>query len=321
MPKISIITPCFFNEKNLPVTFPVLLENEKNFPEGTEVEYVFVDDGSKDGTFEELKKIKAAHPEKVTIIKLARNFGANNASYCGISHSTGDCCVVLAADLQDPPELIPEMYKHWQRGYKLVLAQKASREDTFMTKLFSNTYHNLIRKTALNNAPKGGFDLWLFDKSLRDVLMKMDEKNFYLPYLFIWMGHEYVSIPYTRRKREIGKSGWTLKKKIKSFIDSFVAFSFLPIHLISLTGFVLGALAFIYALVIIVGKVTGSIETTGWASTMVVLLFVSAFQMIGLGIIGEYVWRTLDSSRNRPNFIVDEMQEAPKEDQKGDSIS
>ncbi|GIV29868.1 MAG: glycosyl transferase [Bacteroidia bacterium] len=286
MPKISIVIPCYYNEHNIPVTFPVLLENEKRFPSDVEFEYIFVDDGSKDGTFNALVKVYEQHPEKVKVIKLARNFGANNASYCGIRHSTGDCCVVLAADLQDPPELIAELYKHWQNGYKLVLAQKANREDSFLTKLFSNTYHNLIRNYVLHNAPKGGFDLWLFDKQLREILIQMDEKNFYLPYLFIWMGFEYVSIPYTRRKREIGKSGWTLSKKIKSFIDSFVSFTYLPLRLISITGIVLGILALIYAGMIVYSKLTSKIPMQGWSSIMIVLLFTSSFIMISLGIIG-----------------------------------
>lgn len=259
------------------------------------------------GTFNALMKVYEQHPEKVKVIKLARNFGANNASYCGICHSTGNCCVVLAADLQDPPELIPKLYQHWLNGYKLVLAQKANREDSFLTKLFSNTYHNLIRKYVLTNAPKGGFDLWLFDEQLRTELIKMNEKNFYLPYLFIWMGYEYVSIPYTRRKREIGKSGWTLSKKIKSFIDSFVSFTYLPLRLISITGIVLGVLALIYAGMIIYSKITSKIPMQGWSSIMIVLLFTSSFIMISLGIIGEYLYRTLDAARNRPNFIIDKI--------------
>jgi dolichol-phosphate mannosyltransferase len=306
MAKISIITPCYYNGDNLPVTFPVLIDNEKNFPLGTEIEYIFVDDGSKDNTWKALVKIQQAYPEKVKILKLARNFGASNASYAGICHSTGDCCVVIAADLQDPPELIPELYKHWQNGYKLVLAQKANREDTLLTKMLSGTYHSLIRKTALKNAPKGGFDLWLFDKAMREELIKMNEKNFYLPYLFIWMGHEYVSIPYTRRKREIGKSGWTMSKKIKSFIDSFVAFTYLPLRMISVAGIGLGILAVIYAFIILIDKIVNSISVEGWTSLMIVLLFVSSFIMISLGIIGEYLYRTLEASRSRPNYIVDE---------------
>jgi dolichol-phosphate mannosyltransferase len=123
------------------------------------------------------------------------------------------------------------------------------------------------------------------------------------------LGYEYVSIPYTRKKREIGKSGWTLSKKIKSFIDSFVSFSFLPIRLISIVGILLGAVAFLYGIYILFAKLTGHIQVEGWSTMMVVFLFVSAFQMIALGIIGEYVWRTLDAARNRPLYVVDKVLE------------
>lgn len=316
MSKISIITPCYYNGRNIPVTFPVLLENEKNFPSGTQLEYVFIDDGSKDNTWEELKKVYNAYPDKVKIIKLTRNFGANNASFTGICHASGDCCVILSADLQDPPELIPQLYAHWQKGYKLVLAQKANREDSFITKIFSNTYHNLVRKWILKNAPKGGFDLWLFDRALRDQIVKMNEKNFHLPTLFMWMGFEYVSIPYTRRKREIGKSGWTFSKKMKTFIDSFVAFTYLPLRMISVVGFILGFLALVYAASIIINRFVNGVTVEGWSSLMLVLLFVSSFIMISLGIIGEYLYRTFDAARNRPNFLIDEKFGFEKEESK-----
>ncbi|MDO8999288.1 MAG: glycosyltransferase family 2 protein [Bacteroidota bacterium] len=306
MPKISIITPCYYNGDNIPVTFPVLLENEKNFPEGTQIEYVFVDDGSKDNTFEQLKIVQAKYPSKVKVIKLSRNFGANNASFAGICNATGDCCVILSADLQDPPELIPQLYSHWLKGYKLVLAQKTNREDSFITKFFSNTYHNLVRKIILKNSPKGGFDLWLFDKTLRDEIMNMNERNFHLPTLFMWLGFEYVSIPYTRRKREIGKSGWTFSKKLKTFIDSFVAFTYLPLRMISVVGITLGLLSIIYALSILLNRFISGVEVAGWSSLMIVLLFTSSFIMISLGIIGEYLYRTLDAARNRPNFVIDQ---------------
>lgn len=306
MAKISIITPCYYNGDNIPVTFPVLLANEKNFPEGTQLEYIFVDDGSKDNTYEQLKKIQAEHPKKVKVIKLSRNFGANNASFAGISNASGDCCVILSADLQDPPELIPQLFSHWQKGYKLVLAQKTNREDSAVTKFFSNTYHNLVRRVILKNSPKGGFDLWLFDKKLRDEIVKMNEKNFHLPTLFMWLGFEYVSIPYTRRKREIGKSGWTFSKKLKTFIDSFVAFTYLPLRMISVIGIFLGFLSIIYAIMIVISKFVSGVNVEGWSSLMIVLLFTSSFIMISLGIIGEYLYRTLDAARNRPNFVIDE---------------
>ena len=176
-----------------------------------------------------------------------------------------------------------------------------------MQKLFSNTYHCLIKKLALKNAPKGGFDLFLFDRQLRDAIVSMNEKNTYLPYLLLWLGYDYVAIPYTRRKRKSGKSQWTFAKKVKSFIDSFVAFTFFPIRIISVVGILLGFTAAGYAISIIYANINGNIAIEGWSSLIVVVLGVSAFQMIALGIIGEYVWRNLDASRKRPNFVVEEF--------------
>jgi dolichol-phosphate mannosyltransferase len=307
MPKISIIIPCYFNEDNIPVTSRKLIENEKLFPKEVSFEYVMVDDGSKDNTYRELLKFQKKHSDKVRIVKLARNFGSFDAILAGMNYATGDCCVIIAADLQDPPELIPKMYEYWKTGIKLVIANRSDREEGFWQKLFSNFYHNMIRKFALTNVPKGGFDLVLFDKQLREDIVKIDESNTNVLYLLTWLGYDYVNIPYTRKAREIGVSRWTLSKKIKMFVDSFVAFSFLPIRMISIGGFIIGFFALLYAVYIIIAKLTNLIQLEGWTTMMVVFLFVSSFQMISIGILGEYLWRSLDASRKRPNFVVDKV--------------
>lgn len=307
MPILSVIIPCYFNEANLPVTAATLLDNEQLFPDGTQFEYILVDDGSGDRTFEEIQRFQATHPEKVKAVKLASNVGSHNAILAGMHYAIGDACVILAADLQDPPELIPKMYAYWQQGLKLVIANRTVREkESLSQRFFSNTFHALIKRFALSNIPDGGFDLVLFDATLKDEVVRMSEKNTHIFYLLFWLGHDYVNIPYTRREREIGVSRWTLSKKIKLLIDSFIAFSFVPIRSISAIGLLLGTLALLYGMFILVGRVTGFIpRVDGWSSLMVVVLFVSAFQMIALGIIGEYVWRTLDASRKRPNFVIE----------------
>jgi len=307
MPKISVITPCYFNELNIPVYAKRMIENEAIFPADVSFEYLMIDDGSKDKTWEELVKFQASYPDKVKIIKLVRNFGSTNAVFSALPQVTGDCNVIISADLQDPPELILKMYEHWLKGFKLVLANRTNREEPFLQKFISNTTHNLVKKFGLKNLPKGGFDMNLFDREIKDLLIKMEEKNTFFPFLLMWLGYDFVSIPYVRRKRELGKSTYTLAKKIKAFVDSFVAFSFFPIRLISISGLIMGTLALIYSMVIIVGKVFGLVSASGWSSLMVVILFVSSFQMIALGIIGEYVWRGLEASRNRPNYIVERM--------------
>ena len=305
MPKITVITPCYFNELNIPDYANRMIENEKIFPTDVTFEYLLIDDGSKDGTWNEMVKFQILYPEKVKIIKLVRNFGSTNAVFSSLPYSTGDCNVVISADLQDPPELILKMYENWQKGFKLVLANRTNREEPFLQKFVSNTTHKLVQKFGLKNLPDGGFDMNLFDVEIKDILIKMDEKNTFFPFLLMWLGYEFVSIPYVRRKRELGTSTYTLSKKIKAFVDSFVAFSFFPISLISVLGLILGILAFIYGLIVIFGKVFGFVDSTGWSSMMVVILFVSSFQMIALGIIGEYVWRGLEASRNRPSYLIE----------------
>ncbi len=305
MPKITVITPCYFNELNIPDYANRMIENEKIFPTDVTFEYLLIDDGSKDGTWNEMVKFQILYPEKVKIIKLVRNFGSTNAVFSSLPYSTGDCNVVISADLQDPPELILKMYENWQKGFKLVLANRTNREEPFLQKFVSNTTHKLVQKFGLKNLPNGGFDMNLFDVEIKDILIKMDEKNTFFPFLLMWLGYEFVSIPYVRRKRELGTSTYTLSKKIKAFVDSFVAFSFFPIRLISVSGLILGILAFIYGLIVIFGKVFGFVDSTGWSSMMVVILFVSSFQMIALGIIGEYVWRGLEASRNRPSYLIE----------------
>ncbi|MFZ4545650.1 MAG: glycosyltransferase family 2 protein [Saprospiraceae bacterium] len=312
MPKLSYVIPCYYNEKNIPVTGATLIENESLFPAGTEFEYVLVDDGSKDGTWQALLDFQSQYPDRVKVIKLAGNVGSYFAMVAAMEHATGDCTVMISADLQDPPELIEKMFDYWQKGIKLVMANRTDREESFLQKVFSNTYHRMIQKFAIKNLPDGGFDFVLFDREIRERIVQMKEKNTNTLYLMLWMGYEYVSIPYTRRKREIGKSRWTIAKKVKLFIDSFIAFSFLPVRMISTTGIILGAGAFFYALFIIFEKLTGHIQVAGWSAMMIVFLFVSSFQMIALGIIGEYVWRTLDAARNRPLYVIDKISDLKK---------
>lgn len=309
MAKLSIIIPCYFNEENLPITTSTLIENEKLFPSDVSFEYIMIDDGSKDSTLNELLKFKELYSAKVKVIKLSGNFGSYNAILAGMNYASGDCNVVLAADLQDPPELIPKMFKYWENGIKLVIANRTDREESIFQRIFSNTYHFLIRKLALKHVPKGGYDLVLFDKQLLNEVVKINEKNTNQLYLLSWLNYDYVNIPYTRKKRNLGKSRWTLQKKIKLFVDSFVSFSFFPIRFISVSGLILGLLSFIYGIFVIIARLTGLVPINGWAALMAVLLFVSSFQMIALGIIGEYVWRSLDASRNRPNFVVEKVYE------------
>ena len=304
MPKLSVVVPCYYNEENIPVTVRELVANEANFPPEVSFEYVFVNDGSGDDTLGALKTAQQLYPGRIRIVDLAGNVGSYNAIVAGMAHATGDCMAVITADMQDPPELMVQMYVHWQQGYKLVIGNRQDREETGFSQTLAKTFHWLMKNMALRNIPDGGFDFVFFDRQVAAEVLKLHERNSNVFYLMVWLGFAYVNIPYTRRKREIGKSRWTLSKKIKLLVDSLLAFSFVPIRAISVLGFGLGAVALIYGLYIIALRFTSSNEPAGWTTLMVVVLFVSAFQMIALGVIGEYVWRGLDAARKRPLYVV-----------------
>ena len=309
MSKLSVIVPCYFNEDNIPVTVRELVANEANFPAEVSFEYVLVNDGSGDDTIGALRRAQAAHPGKIRIVDLAANVGSYNAIVAGMAHATGDCQVVITADMQDPPELMVQMYAYWQKGFKLVIGNRQDREETGPSRWFAQLFHWLMKHLALKNIPDGGFDFVFFDRQVSQQVVAMQERNSNVFYLMVWLGFPYVNIPYVRRKREIGKSRWTLSKKIKLLIDSLLAFSFVPVRAISVVGLVLGLVALIYGFYIIALRFVSPNEPQGWTTLMVVVLFVSAFQMVALGVIGEYVWRGLDAARKRPLYVVKDVHE------------
>ncbi|MCI1188893.1 glycosyltransferase family 2 protein [Hymenobacter sp. DH14] len=307
MPRLSVIIPCYFNEDNIPVTARELVANEANFPPDVTFEYVFVNDGSGDDTLGALRRAQDAYPSRIRIVDLAGNVGSYNAIVAGMAHATGDCLAIITADMQDPPELMAQMYSHWKHGFKLVIGNRQNREETGLAVTMAKFFHWLMKNLALRNIPDGGFDFVFFDRQVATEILKLHERNTNVFYLMVWLGFAYVTIPYTRRKRQIGKSRWTLSKKVKLLVDSLLAFSFVPIRAISVLGLGLGITALFYGLYVIGLKITHPNEPAGWTTLMVVLLFVSAFQMVALGVIGEYVWRGLDAARQRPLYVVKDL--------------
>lgn len=304
--RLTIIVPVYFNEENLPDTAPALLDLKKLLPE-TELDLIFVDDGSGDNSFTVLRALQQRWPKQISVIRLSRNFGSMNAVLAGLQASTGDCVGMISADLQDPPELFAEMYQHWLKGNKSVLAVREGREDSLSEKLFANCYYYLLRKFALKDYPVKGFDLCLLDRQVVDDIKSIHEKNTSLMSLIVWLGYRPVQIPYVRRKREKGKSRWTLAKKIKLFIDAFVGFSYFPIRFVSVMGFVFAALGILYAAFQVYSKIVNGVPVPGFATTVSLIAVTSGLQMFMLGTLGEYLWRALDEARKRPPYVVDQM--------------
>jgi dolichol-phosphate mannosyltransferase len=309
MPKLSIVVPVYFNEKNLTTTIPALQGVLNTLP-GMDGELVFVDDGSGDGSFTVLATAAAQDP-RIKIVRLVRNFGAYMALLAGIDHASGDCIAIIMADLQDPPELIPEMVSKWTEGSKLVLAERVDREDAFVDRIFAQTFWGFIRRFGIKTIPPGGFDFVLFDRCVADVLRTMREKNSHFMLQTVWTGYPPAVIPYTRRKRTVGKSRWTFSKKLKLFIDSSISFSFLPIRLMSTLGLVTALSGFAFAFYVLVTRLWFGAGVQGYSSLMIAVLIIGGLQMIMMGMIGEYIWRTYDESRHRPHYIVAEKRNLP----------
>lgn len=304
MKKFSIVVPVYFNELNLPHTVPQLLALAGKLP-GYELELVFVDDGSKDRSLQLLLEMRARHPKEIKVVKLTRNFGAMAAAQAGLTVATGDCVGIIAADLQDPPELFLEMIAQWEKGVKVVLAVRIDREDSPLQKLFSNAYYALIRRFAIKDYPPGGFDFLLADREVVGAVNRIREKNTNLLSLVFWLGYDHVALPYVRRKRTAGKSTWTPAKKVKLFIDSFVAFSYVPIRFVSVVGLVFAGAAFGYAALVLYAWWRHGIAVEGFAALVILIAFTAGVQMTMLGVIGEYLWRTLDETRKRPTYVID----------------
>jgi len=306
MKTFSIVVPVYYNELNLPDTIPQLLGLAKELTD-YHLELVFVDDGSGDQSLKILQDFQAQFPEKIKIVKLTRNFGSMAAIQAGLTIACGDCVGMIAADLQDPSELFLDMVRHWEQGNKAVFAIRQDREEPAMQKIFSNGYYALVRKFAIQNYPTGGFDFFVIDRQIVDQVNQIREKNTNLMALIFWLGFKPILIPYIRRNRKKGKSRWTLTKKLKLFVDTFVAFSYFPIQMLSALGFLVALAAFFYGIFIFLHRVFYGVEVLGWVPTMVILTFTAGIQMTMLGILGEYLWRNLDETRGRPYYVIDEV--------------
>jgi len=302
--KISIVIPVYFNEDNLRPLYTDLCE-KLFIHTDYEWELVMVDDGSQDKSYSVMEEL-AGQDTRIHIYRLSRNFGSHAAILCGLSKCTGDCAVVKAADLQEPTELVLEMIDSWQNGNNVVLAVRKERQESKSQTMFANLYYWMVRKAALPQMPKGGFDVYLLDKKVINVLMQLDEKNSALTGQILWSGFKTDKVYYTRLQRKIGTSRWTLNKKIKLVTDTLFGFSTLPITVVSAIGTFSCIGSVIWAVVVFICKLAGLINVSGWTALFLFNLFSFGIIMLTLGILGGYLWRTFDASRNRPPFIIEE---------------
>lgn len=302
---ISVVVPVFNNEETLS---PLFLEIQAlegalhNIEIGLEL--IFVDDGSKDQSWQAIKKIKAQRPQ-TKIVKLSRNFGANKCVKAGLQFVTGDAFTALAADLQDPPELIVKMAEKWKAGRKFVVCERVTRKDPALSKFFSRFFYRILRKIVFPSYPAGGFDMLLADRQLIPYL-KSSSQSASLPILAFWLGFKPEIIPYNRRVREAGSSGWSFLRKIDYSLDIILSYSIFPIRAIAAIGILVALLSFIYGLFILFSALYGQIKVEGFATLVVLITFFQGLMLLMLGIVGEYLWRMSLELNKRPESVVEE---------------
>jgi dolichol-phosphate mannosyltransferase len=306
----SIVIPVYCNELNINPTFEKINEVVIKKNSNLKFEIIFVDDGSSDNSLQTLLELKNKHNDLIKVIKFTRNFGQVNALYAGYLHSKGKCIVNISADLQDPPELINEMLNHYfKEGFQIVVCTRSDREESYFRRKTSSFFYRAMRKLSFSNMPQGGFDFLLVSQNVKKLILNNMEANAFWQGQILWTGYNVKFIPYKRMKREIGESKWTFSKKVKYLIDGVLGYSFFPIRIMSILGVIISLSGFLYSIFIIIAKITGNVPFQGWAPLMIIILLLSGFQMMMLGIIGEYLWRTLDEVRRRQLYVIENIYE------------
>ena len=306
MKTVSVIVPVYFNEKSLEPLFR-RLTNIEDILRGRDVclELIFVDDGSKDGSLCKLLQLREARPS-TRVIRLSRNFGAVHASKCGLNYVTGDCFLILAADLQDPPELILDMVAKWQQGSKFTICVRRTRHDPPISRLLSSVFYLILRIFVLRAYPRTGFDLALLDSSLLPYIVN-SSKRLYTPLLAFWLGFTPDVIYYDRQLRRFGKSRWSFTKKLDAALDILLGFSVTPLRFVTFLGLIVAITSFIYASSVILSAIHGKIPVPGFATTVSIVCLLSGFIIVMTGLIGEYLWRIYEELNKRPEVIIDSI--------------
>ncbi len=307
-PELSIVIPVFNEEAVL----PALVERLRSFLERLvplTAEIILVDDHSADRSPEMLKEI-CRNDSRFRYARLAKNSGSHVAILAGLSQARGECAVFLAADLQDPPELILQMLDLWRAGHHVVWAVREEREGVSkFDVLLANTFYRLLNLLGEVNLPPRGSDFALLDRKAVDALLQSVGSDPSLGGEIARLGFSSVQMNYTKEKRAAGDTKWTLKRKLKAFADAFVSFSYAPLRAMSYLGMLFSLLGFLYALFVVVTRLMTSTPVQGWSSLIVVVLVLGGVQMMMLGVLGEYLWRTLEAARRRPNFFLEETSE------------
>ncbi|OHD15179.1 MAG: glycosyltransferase [Spirochaetes bacterium GWD1_27_9] len=301
---ISIIIPIYNEEGNIYLLkkrlFDILEKLNENF------ELVFVNDGSKDKSFEILKEL-SKETEKIKIINLSRNFGHQIAVSAGIENCNGDCAVIIDADLQDPPELIIELYEKWKEGYDVVYAQREKRKgENFFKLATASIFYRVLKQFTNIDIPVDTGDFRLIDRKVINALNTMPERQRFIRGMISWIGYKQIGVKFVREKRHSGETKYPLKKMLKFALTGITSFSFLPLQFATYLGFIVSGFSFIIVLFVLYLKFFTNKTIQGWSSLAIIILFMGGIQLICTGIIGEYLGRIGEEVKHRPLYLIDE---------------
>jgi glycosyltransferase involved in cell wall biosynthesis len=305
MKKISILIPAY-NEQAVLERLFARLGNLANDNKNYDFEFLFVNDGSRDRTLEIIKDY-ADKDDRIAYVNFSRNFGKEIAMIAGFDHVTGDAAVIVDADLQDPPELIPQMIKYWEEGYDDVYAKRKSRAgESWLKKKSAHFYYRLLQRFSNVPIQEDTGDFRLLDRRVIEALRQFRESERNAKGIFSWVGFNKKEILYNRDERIAGTTKWNYPKLVNLAVNGITSFTIAPLRISTILGFITSTIAFIYLVYLVVRTIFFGTDLSGYPSTMAVILFLGGVQLLSLGIIGEYVGRIFNETKNRPLYLVEE---------------
>lgn len=307
MSLLSVIVPCYNEEESVPLFYEELIKNDSFFSEkGIELEILYIDDGSRDKTVAEIRRLRD-RDERVHMISFSRNFGKEAAMYAGLEKSRGDYAVLMDVDLQDPPALLPEMFSYIEQGYDSVATRRVSRKgEPPVRSFFARMFYRLMKKISKTEIMDGARDYRLMSRQMVDAILSMKEYNRFTKGIFGWVGYETKWIEYENIERAKGETKWNFWKLFLYSLEGITAFSTAPLMFASLMGVVFCVLAFALILFTIVRKMIFGDPVSGWPSLVCIIALVSGVQLFCIGIVGQYLAKTYMEVKNRPIYLVKE---------------
>lgn len=308
MRKVSILIPAYNEEASLPLLYPELIKvmNDPELVKKYEWEVLFVNDGSKDSTLEILRSLRH-QDSRINYVDLSRNFGKENAMLAGFDYVTGNCMIIMDADLQHPPHVIKEMLMKWEEGFDDVYAKRLTRgKESWLRKKLSAAFYALLNKTTKVEMLSNVGDFRLLDRRCINALKGLRETERYTKGLFCWIGYKKTYVEFEQGDRQAGESSWNLMSLFKLAIDGIVSFTTFPLRISTIIGGCISVVAFLYAIYILIKTLLYGDPVAGFPTLICVILFLGGIQLLCIGIIGEYVARMFNETKGRPVYLVRE---------------